>query len=85
MVVSSSTRSRLLSVTESALRSRLIQAVSHMANSSYYRERAEQALRIARDNFDPELVKSLKAFAAEYFKIAEAIEAKALGEEPEDE
>jgi hypothetical protein len=56
-----------------------------MANSSYYRERAELALRISRDNTDPELVKSLKAFAVEYNAIADAIDAKALGEDPEDD
>jgi hypothetical protein len=55
-----------------------------MADSSYHRERAEQALRIVQDSTDPELVKSLKAFAAEYNAIADAIDAKALGEDPED-
>jgi hypothetical protein len=56
-----------------------------MADPSYYRERAEQALRIARESTDPELIKSLKAFAAEYNSIADAIGAKGLGEDPQDE
>jgi hypothetical protein len=56
-----------------------------MADSSYYRERAEQALRIARDSTDPALIKSLKAFAAQYNATADAIEAGALGEDPKDE
>jgi hypothetical protein len=56
-----------------------------MADPSYYRERAEQALRIARESTDPELIKSLKAFAAEYNSIADAIDAKGLGEDPQDE
>jgi hypothetical protein len=56
-----------------------------MADSSYYRERAEQALRLARENADPELIKSLEAFAAEYNAVADAIDAKALGQDPEDE
>jgi hypothetical protein len=55
-----------------------------MADSSYYRDRAEQALRIAQHNTDPALIKSLRAFAAEYAEIADEIDAKALGEGPED-
>lgn len=56
-----------------------------MARSSLYREKAAQALRIARDNTDPELIKNLQAFAAEYNAIADRIDGKALGEDPEDE
>jgi hypothetical protein len=56
-----------------------------MADSSYYRDRAQQALHIARDNSDPELVKSLKAFAAEYAAIADVIDTKILGKDPDDE
>jgi hypothetical protein len=56
-----------------------------MADSSHYREKAAQALRIARDNTDPELIKNLQAFAAEYNAIADRIDGKALGEDPEDE
>lgn len=55
-----------------------------MADSSYYRERAEQALRIARVSTDPELIKSLEAFATSYNAQADAIDGKALGEDPED-
>jgi hypothetical protein len=54
-----------------------------MADSSYYRERAEQALRIARST-DPELIKRLEAFAADYNAKADAIDGKALGKDPED-
>lgn len=53
-----------------------------MADSSYCRERAEQALRIARVSTDPELIKSLEAFAASYNAQADAIDGKALGEDP---
>jgi hypothetical protein len=56
-----------------------------MADSSHYREKAAQALRIARDNTDPELIKSLRAFAAEYNAIAHAIDGEALCEDPENE
>jgi hypothetical protein len=56
-----------------------------MSDSTYYRERAEQALRMARGHIDPELIKSLKTFAAEYNAIADAIDARAFGEDLEDE
>jgi hypothetical protein len=59
--------------------------MSVMADSSYYRERAEQALRIARASIDPELTKSLMAFATDYNRIADAIDGKALGEDPGDD
>jgi hypothetical protein len=56
-----------------------------MADSSHYREKAAQALRVARDSTDPELIKSLRAFAAEYNAIADAIDGEALCEDPENE
>jgi hypothetical protein len=56
-----------------------------MSDSSYYRERAEQALRIVRSSTDPELIKRLEAFAADYNAKADAIDGKVLGEDPEDE
>jgi hypothetical protein len=56
-----------------------------MADSSYFREKAEQALRLARDSTDPILVKSLTEFAAEYLARAAAIESIELGMDPEDE
>jgi hypothetical protein len=56
-----------------------------MADSFHYREKAAQALRIARDNTDPELIKDLLAFAAEYNAIADAIDGEAPGEDPENE
>jgi hypothetical protein len=52
-------------------------------DSSYYRDRAEQALRIAGNSSDPALIKSLTAFAAQYSARADAIDARALGEDPE--
>jgi hypothetical protein len=53
-----------------------------MADSSRYREKAAQALRIARDNIDPELIKNLLAFAAEYNATADSIDGKAFRERP---
>jgi hypothetical protein len=55
-----------------------------MADPSYYRERAGQALRLARNSSDQELVKSLTASAAQYNDMADAI-AKPLGEDRKDE
>jgi hypothetical protein len=54
-----------------------------MADSSYYRDRADQALRLARDGTDPLLIKTLKAFAAECNAKADAIDGVALGEDPD--
>ena len=45
-----------------------------MAYSSYLRDKAVQALRTARDNTDPVLVKTLMEDAAEYLGRAEAID-----------
>jgi hypothetical protein len=56
-----------------------------MADSSYFRDRADQALRLARDNTDPILIKTLKAFAAECNAQADAIDGMALGEDPDDD
>jgi hypothetical protein len=59
--------------------------VKPIADSSYYRDRAEQVLRLARDNTDPLLVKALKAFAAECSAKADALDGVALGQDPDDE
>ncbi len=45
-----------------------------MAESSYLRNKAEQALRLARDNTDQVLATSLIEDAAEYLGRAEAID-----------
>jgi hypothetical protein len=58
---------------------------------SHLRDKAEQALRLARDSTDQVLVKSLIEVAAEYLGRADAIDlvkslkevAAALGEDPE--
>jgi hypothetical protein len=55
-----------------------------MADSLNYRERAEQALRIARVSTDPKLIKSLETFTASYNAQTDAMDGKALGEDPED-
>jgi hypothetical protein len=60
-------------------------AVSAMADSSYYRDKAEQALRLARQNTDPMLVKSLTELAQHYSAQADAIDGVAFGKDPEDE
>jgi hypothetical protein len=57
--------------------------VSLMADPSFYRDKAEQALRLARDMTDPVLVKSLKDMAQEYCARADAIEKTALGGDPQ--
>jgi hypothetical protein len=72
-------------VTESAARSRLIHAVSPMADSSYYREKAAQALRLARENTDTHLIRTLRAYAAECNAKGDVIDGDVLGEDPEDE
>jgi hypothetical protein len=56
-----------------------------MADSSYFREKAEQEHRLARGTTDPMLVKSLLALAQEYLAQADAIDGTTLGEDPEDE
>jgi hypothetical protein len=44
-----------------------------MTDSSFYREKAQQALRLARDTTDPVLVTSLTEMAREYIARADAI------------
>jgi hypothetical protein len=56
-----------------------------MADASYFRDKAEQALRLARDCTDPMLVQSLTELAAEYSVRADAIEILALGGDPKDD
>jgi hypothetical protein len=56
-----------------------------MADSSYLRDKAEQALRLARQNTDPMLVKSLTELAHQYLAQADAIDGVALGDDPKDE
>jgi hypothetical protein len=55
-----------------------------MADASYYREKAEQCRRLARESTDGVLVDSLTKMAAEYTAHANAIETTALGEDPTD-
>jgi hypothetical protein len=56
-----------------------------MADASHFRDKAEQCLRLARDSTDPSLVKNLTELALEYSARAAAIEALALGEDPEED
>jgi hypothetical protein len=60
-------------------------AVSPMTDSSFYREKAEQALRLARDSTDPVLINSLTEMAREYIARADAIDGLVLGKDPKDE
>jgi hypothetical protein len=53
-----------------------------MADSSYFREKAEQALRLARTSTDPLLVKNLTEMAQEYLAQADAIDGREFGEDP---
>jgi hypothetical protein len=56
-----------------------------MADASYFRDKAEQAIRLAKDSTDPMLQKSLTELALEYFSRAASIEARALGKDPDDD
>ena len=56
-----------------------------MADASYFRDKAEQAMRPARESTDPVLQKSLTDLALEYFARAVAIEAGAFGKDPDDD
>ena len=56
-----------------------------MADALYFREKAEQALRLARDSTDPMLQKSLTELAREYSAQADAIEGVELRKAPEDD
>jgi len=51
-----------------------------MADSSYFRDKAEQAVRLASQNTDPALVKNLREMAREYLAQADAIDGVALVE-----
>jgi hypothetical protein len=55
-----------------------------VADASYFRDKAEQAMRLARDSTDPVLQKSLTELALEYFARAVAIESGALGQDLDD-
>jgi hypothetical protein len=56
-----------------------------MTDSSFYREKAEQALRLARDSTDPVLINSLTEMAREYIARADALDGLVLGKDPKDE
>jgi hypothetical protein len=56
-----------------------------MADSSFYREQAARALRLARDSTDPVLRDSLTELAREYNTRADALDGVALGKDPEDD
>jgi cell division inhibitor SulA len=53
-----------------------------MANSSYYRKRAEQALRLARQSTDPMWIETLTETAQEHLARADAIDGPAVGKDP---
>jgi hypothetical protein len=55
-----------------------------MVDSSFYRDKAEQALRLARSITDPMLIKSLKELARDYTGRADTLDGVALGEDPKD-
>jgi hypothetical protein len=56
-----------------------------MTDASDLRAKAKQALRHARQNTDPLLIKSLTALAAEYSARADVIDGSAAGKNPDDE
>jgi hypothetical protein len=53
-----------------------------MTDPSFYLEKAERALRLARESTDPILMKSLAEMAQEYIDRAES---GARGKDPKDE
>lgn len=56
-----------------------------MADASYFRDKAEQAMRFAKESTDPVLTVSLTELALEYFSRAIAAEAQALGKDPDED
>jgi hypothetical protein len=56
-------------------------AESPMANSSYYRKRAEQALRLSRQSTDPMWIKTLTEMAQEHLARADAIDGSAVAKD----
>jgi hypothetical protein len=52
-----------------------------MTDSTFYRDKAEQALRLARESTDPVLVKSLTEMAREYIARADTLDGLVLGKE----
>jgi hypothetical protein len=67
------------------LRSLTYSSGEPVADASYFRDKAEQAMRLSRDSTDPMLQKSLTELALEYFARAVAIEAGAFGQDPDDD
>ena len=56
-----------------------------MTDSTFYRDKAAQALRLARDSTDPVLVKSLTEMAREYIARADVLDRVVLGKDPNDD
>jgi hypothetical protein len=56
-----------------------------MADCSFYREKAAQALRLARDSTDPVLIESFNEMAREYIARADALDGATLGKDPNDD
>jgi hypothetical protein len=50
-------------------------------SSSYFRDRAEQAFRLARQSTDQMLIRSLTELAQEYLARAEALDDTMLGKD----
>ena len=65
--------------------SRLILNGEPMVDSSFYREKAGQALRLARGSTDPVLIESLTEMAREYIVRADVIDGAVLGMDPKDD
>jgi hypothetical protein len=57
-------------------------AVSAMVDASFYREKAEQALRLAKGINDLEAIKNLQEFARENLAHADALDSAARGTGP---
>jgi hypothetical protein len=81
--VASPTHIRLLSVTESVVLPPDLE--EQMVDSSFYRDKAEQAFRLARESTDPVLIESLNEMAREYIARADALDGVVLGEDPKDD
>jgi hypothetical protein len=55
-----------------------------MADSSDFRDKANQALRLARESTDPVLIHDLTELAIEYMARAAAIDGASFGKDPGD-
>lgn len=56
-----------------------------MADASYFRDKAEQAMRLANENTDPVLTASLTELALEYFHVRSLLKRRYWGKDPDED